>query len=631
MFLRANVTIEKATIYIILENEDEDSYSFRIENTLPDVTIRAYQVGTDENLGFLMEPQTQKPFSWISPVKDKIVNIDFNFHDHGFKTESKMLSLDKINLKYRFAFAPTDILLHQAAPKKVITADVFVEKSTKVLKFTSGKDEELANEPPKPKNDLTDIKMIVEVKIRRLGISLIGNVQRQRRELIYIFLRSLKVVYVDFHIAHELNCVVRYFNTDNNSTLQSIYPVLITPTNVQAILQEKIPVFQFSIQVSKDSKQILQINSLHFQLAKLIFRAEDFTISYLFEFFAPILANFRQSKKNELSLFFEADELSKPKPEWITTEKIFANISGKLFYLKRLDVSAIRLNTTFLHTYRRKGTETNQLFNSMTSSLGVALTNLDEAPLRLNSLALRDVFDNQAGLSLKLFNHYQEAIIKSIFKLLGSINILGNPVGLFKNLSSGISDLIEKPLKGFEKGALEGSLGIVEGASSLVKNTLSGTINSLNKISGSLATGLSSISMDQEFQMDRERRRVQRPNDVFEGVGQGLGSLWVGIERGVEGVLTKPLQGARETGTTGFLKGAFQGITGFVVKPVAGLFDAASKVTEGMKNSVTKFDVKPREERVRPMRAFYSRERYYKQYNHIDADVVTLVNSIKKR
>lgn len=44
-------------------------------------------------------------------------------------------------------------------------------------------------------------------------------------------------------------------------------------------------------------------------------------------------------------------------------------------------------------------------------------------------------------------------------------------------------------------GPLEGGKGIVTGAGSLVKNTVSGTFNSIGKVTGSLATGISSLAM----------------------------------------------------------------------------------------------------------------------------------------
>jgi len=51
-----------------------------------------------------------------------------------------------------------------------------------------------------------------------------------------------------------------------------------------------------------------------------------------------------------------------------------------------------------------------------------------------------------------------------MLKIVGSIDILGNPVGLFSGIGTGIFDLFEKPMKGFVQGPLEGGKGMIEGA-----------------------------------------------------------------------------------------------------------------------------------------------------------------------
>jgi len=49
------------------------------------------------------------------------------------------------------------------------------------------------------------------------------------------------------------------------------------------------------------------------------------------------------------------------------------------------------------------------------------------------------------------------------------------------------------------KGPLEGGLGILQGAGSLIKNTISGSLNTLNKITGSLGSGFAGLSLDDEY------------------------------------------------------------------------------------------------------------------------------------
>ena len=67
-------------------------------------------------------------------------------------------------------------------------------------------------------------------------------------------------------------------------------------------------------------------------------------------------------------------------------------------------------------------------------------------------------------------------------------------MGLFNNITTGMKDLIDKPKEGFTKGPLEGGYGIVKGAGSLVGHTIAGAFNSINKITGSVSSGLSNLT-----------------------------------------------------------------------------------------------------------------------------------------
>jgi vacuolar protein sorting-associated protein 13A/C len=55
---------------------------------------------------------------------------------------------------------------------------------------------------------------------------------------------------------------------------------------------------------------------------------------------------------------------------------------------------------------------------------------------------------------------------------MGSINILGNPIGFLKNIEKGMKDFIEKPSTGFVKGPIEGSLGLFKGVGSLLRHSV---------------------------------------------------------------------------------------------------------------------------------------------------------------
>jgi len=84
----------------------------------------------------------------------------------------------------------------------------------------------------------------------------------------------------------------------------------------------------------------------------------------------------------------------------------------------------------------------------------------------------------------------------------------------------------------------------------------------------------------------------------------------------------KPVQGVASGGCKGLARGTYQGVSGLVIKPVAGVLDATSKTAEGVKNTVTFWDQKTNEDRMRCPRPFYGKEKFYKVYRDLDAEIL---------
>lgn len=69
--------------------------------------------------------------------------------------------------------------------------------------------------------------------------------------------------------------------------------------------------------------------------------------------------------------------------------------------------------------------------------------------------------------------------------------------------------------------------------------------------------------------------------DFGDVIREGGGALAKGIFRGVTGILTKPLEGAKASGVEGFVQGFGKGLIGAAAQPVSGVLDLLSKTTEG--------------------------------------------------
>lgn len=90
-------------------------------------------------------------------------------------------------------------------------------------------------------------------------------------------------------------------------------------------------------------------------------------------------------------------------------------------------------------------------------------------------------------------------------------------------------------------------------------------------------TVFASICSCQHF-LFQENKGVEAIGDV---IREGGGAFAKGLFRGVTGILTKPLEGAKSSGVEGFVQGFGKGIIGAAAQPVSGVLDLLSKTTEG--------------------------------------------------
>jgi len=199
-------------------------------------------------------------------------------------------------------------------------------------------------------------------------------------------------------------------------------------------------------------------------------------------------------------------------------------------------------------------------------------------------------------------------------------------VGLFNNLGTGVVDFFYEPAQGLVKSPEDFGLGLAKGTSSLIKNTVYGTFNTLTKITGSLGKGIATLSMDEKYLQERSNASRKKPKHVGEGLMMGMQGLGKGLFDGVTGLVRKPVEGAMKDGVGGFAKGVAQGFVGVAVKPVAGVLDLTTRTTEGIRNTTNLVTNKPR---VRPPRQFYP-NKALKDFAHDESEGILLLNSVRK-
>lgn len=82
--------------------------------------------------------------------------------------------------------------------------------------------------------------------------------------------------------------------------------------------------------------------------------------------------------------------------------------------------------------------------NALTMTVG----NINDAPLEMNALAIKDMRLTMPELLSRIAYHYRQDVLRQLYRILGSADFIGNPVGLFTNVSSGVADIFYEPFQG---------------------------------------------------------------------------------------------------------------------------------------------------------------------------------------
>ncbi|CAM9995757.1 unnamed protein product, partial [Discosporangium mesarthrocarpum] len=162
--------------------------------------------------------------------------------------------------------------------------------------------------------------------------------------------------------------------------------------------------------------------------------------------------------------------------------------------------------------------------------------------------------------------------IQQVYKVVGHIDILGDPLSLGKNISSGVMGFVMKAGTGHAK----------EGTAALLQGVVGGAAHSASKLTGALDSLVREVGALDEVTHMGMFSKVATVRHVGHGAAQGVSYFFSTVTRGVKGVVTKPMQGAKEEGALGFIKGVGKGVVGLAAAPVSGALGATSKFTSGI-------------------------------------------------
>lgn len=604
--IRADIKMDGATIFVSL-NLADDGWPFLIENdssyavTLCQMDATHADVDSAKTYPTYRLPEhTSCPYAWDSPAaKEKKLLLTIN----GSRRAVDILEIgDLVPFKFQ-----------NERGIGVISMDARASGHQQVLRL-SNYNEETSPYRPKSRASSSSLRIdtmssgieafeavtddiqpgfMLDVNLDGIGVSLVN---RRVIEVVYLSLEHLKVDYTASSVAQSVNLSCGIVQIDNQLH-DATFPVVLQPTPIsgQASDIAALPTVQFSLTWLNDQEHgVLFIKYCSILLQALTIQADEDFLYAVYE-----LSKIRgASWEEEQTHILIEQPVEIPEPEDLASEQ---NL-----YFEVLELQPIRLSLSFERTDRVSGEEKLELRNPLAvivNALTMAIGNVKDAPLEMNALAIKDMRLTPADLQTRILYHYRQDVLRQLYRILGSADFIGNPVGLFTNVSSGVADIFYEPFTGaVMRGNRDLGVGIAKGAASFVKKTVFGFSDSVTKVTSSIGKGLSAATLDSEYQKRRRmNQRRNKPRHAIYGVTAGAEALASSIASGVEGVVMKPIEGAESEGALGFFKGVGKGLVGAVTKPAVGFFDLASNLSEGVRNTTTVFD-RPARERIRSPR-----------------------------
>ncbi|KAL8710768.1 MAG: hypothetical protein Q9220_004786 [cf. Caloplaca sp. 1 TL-2023] len=594
--IRVEVIMEAATIFLHLSIETKHwPYSMRNES---DMEFMFYQV--NPNVG---EDEDDKGTNW-KPIRYRLPArsiMPYAWDYPASKNKELVLTANGVNRRIKLAeignLVPMKVPASQGSKQqKIVDVNIAADGPTQTLVLSNYKPSKSLYKQKSGHNSQgsvasnfevkeveSDITFRAQLRLAGVGVSLVN---KQLKELLYLTLRDIEFKYSDSRLYQTLNATIKWIQIDNQ-LYGGIFPILLYPSVVPKTGKEMEahPIFHTMItRVKDDSYGVLYIKYATLLLQQMTLEIDEDFIFAMLDFSKVPGASWSEVQEGRLC----DDNLDIPEPK--------QEQQGQDVYFELLHLQPMQLDLSFVRTERINAEDTTSstnplmfFVNVMTMSIG----NVNDAPLRLNALMLENARISIPALIANVQGHYTQEVIRQIHIVLGSADFLGNPVGLFNNVSSGVADIFYEPYQGLvmTDRPQELGIGIAKGASSFVKKSVFGFSDSMAKFTGSMSKGLAAATLDKEYQDQRRMSKSRnRPKHALYGVTSGGNAFASSMASGIGGLARHPLQGAEKEGLPGFVKGVGKGFLGLATKPAIGAFDLASNMAEGVRNTTTVFD-----------------------------------------
>ncbi|XP_030623060.1 vacuolar protein sorting-associated protein 13D [Chanos chanos] len=413
-----------------------------------------------------------------------------------------------------------------------------------------------------------------------VGISLVNKLPE---ELVFATFSGIDVHFTRTAVSQVLELRVQNIQVDNQ-LLGTTQPVMIcvTPGSDENSIVDSGPALEISA-VKVPSNLMLTELYKHLMVTTRRFSViiEEKLLLKLLSFFGYGQAGAEVEKLDENLYEKASEDVGAP----------------KRYYFENLKISLPQIKLSVFTSHKLPPD-----LKALKGTLGIPLIRFEDAIINMYPFTRVHPYETQEIIINDILKHFREELMSQAAQILGSVDFLGNPIGLLNDVTEGVSELIK--------------YGNVEG---LIRNVTHGLSNSAAKFAGTLSDGLGK-TMDNRHQNEREYIRYHGATSG-EHLVAGIHGLAHGIIGGLTSVITSTVEGVKtEGGVSGFFSGLGKGLVGTVTKPVAGALDFASETAQTVRDLTSLSNHRLNVQRVRKPRCCRGPQGLLPRFSSVQAD-----------
>ncbi|NXT08809.1 VP13D protein, partial [Prunella fulvescens] len=272
------------------------------------------------------------------------------------------------------------------------------------------------------KNPDTEQELEVLVKLEGgIGLSLVNKVPE---ELVFACLTNINVHYTQLSTGQVLELSVHDIQVDNQllGTTQP-FMLFLTPKRIENGPLDPAPAVQVN------AMKVPSKNALTDIYKHLMITARKFTVQIEEKLLLKLLSFFGYGQSESEVENYE---------ENLHEKVVEQGGAQKRYYFENLKISVPQIKLSVFTS--------NKLpldLKALKSTLGFPLIRFEDAVIDLDPFTRVHPYETQEFIINDILKHFQEELLSQAASILGSVDFLGNPMGLLNDVSEGVSGLIK--------------------------------------------------------------------------------------------------------------------------------------------------------------------------------------------